>query len=85
MAVDWDHICIYICIYITRYGQCPSKTGVGHYMAAGMISYGAKYSIMVCDYIPDIADKSTNENMRHYLSNIDFNDVIVVLVNVFYV
>jgi hypothetical protein len=54
-------------------------------MAAGMISYGAKYSIMVCDYIPDIADKSTNENMRHYLSNIDFNDVIVVLVNVFYV
>ena len=50
-----------------------------------MILYGAKYSIMVCDYIPDIADKSTNENMRHYLSNIDFNDVIVVLVNVFYV
>ena len=46
-----------------------------------MISYGAKYSIMVCDYIPDIADKSTNENMRHYLSSIDFNDVIVVLVN----
>ena len=70
---------------ITRYGRYPGKIDFGHYMALGMVWYGAKYSHGVWEQFAHTFGKSDFLLKMCVFCILYCFDVIFGIVTFFYV